>query len=70
VGLWQKISSWWDKDSDERLEQAATGSQADRDAAAEDYESLKDDQSIGGSYIAGGITDYERDSEPPHDPAP
>jgi hypothetical protein len=43
VGLWQKISSWWSEDSDGRLEQAATGSQADRDAAAEDYESLKDD---------------------------
>jgi hypothetical protein len=70
VGLWQKINSWWSKDSDERLEHAATGSQADRDAAAEDYESLKDDQSIGGAYIAGGIADYERDSEPPGDPAP
>jgi len=70
VGLWKKISSWWSKDSDERLEQAAVGSQADRDAAAEDYESFKDDQSIGGAYIAGGIADYERDSEPPRDPTP
>ena len=25
----------------------------------------KDDRSIGGAYIAGGVADYERDSEPP-----
>ncbi len=67
MGLWQKISSWWSKDADERLEQAATGSEADRDAAAQDYESFKDDQSIGGSYVGGaGLgADFERDSEAP-----
>ena len=65
MGIFDRISSWWNKDQDERLEEAAAGGQADRDAAAKDYESFKDDQSIGGSYIAGGIADYERDSEPP-----
>jgi hypothetical protein len=67
MGLWNRISSWWSKDEDERLEDAAAGSQSDRDEAAKDYESFKDDQSIGGSY-AGGVgahADFERDSEPP-----
>ena len=39
--------------------------QAERDIAEEDYEARKDDVSIGGSYEAGGLTDYEADSEPP-----
>ena len=67
MGLWNRISSWWSKDEDERLEAAAAGSQADRDEAAKDYESFKDDQSIGGSYVggAGAHADFERDSERP-----
>jgi hypothetical protein len=66
-GFLSKIRAWWGKDSGERAEQAAAGSQADRDAAAKDYESFKDDQSIGGSYVGGaGLgADFERDSEPP-----
>ena len=67
MGIFGRISSWWNKDEDERLEEAAAGSQADRDAATKDYESFKDDQSIGGSYVggAGAHADFERDSEPP-----
>jgi hypothetical protein len=65
MGLWQRISSWWSKDAAERAAEAAGPERADRDAAAEDYESLKDDRSVGGSYIAGGLADYERDSERP-----
>jgi hypothetical protein len=67
MGIWQRISSWWSKDEDERLEEAAVEGQAARDTAAEDYEALKDDRSISGSYIGGATagTDFERDSEPP-----
>ena len=67
MGIFGRISSWWNKDEDERLDEAAAGSQADRDAAAKDYESFKDDQSIGGSYAggAGAHADFERDSERP-----
>jgi len=70
MGIFGRITSWWNKDEDERLEEAAAGSQTDRDAAAEDYESSKDDQSIGGSYVggAGAHADFERDSEPPRNP--
>jgi hypothetical protein len=39
--------------------------EAERDVAEEDYEAQKLDRSIGGSYIAGGTADYERDSERP-----
>jgi hypothetical protein len=45
--------------------------QAERDVAEQDYESRKDDQSIPGSYIGGGVhSDFERDSERRGDPAP
>jgi hypothetical protein len=67
MGIFGRISSWWNKDEADRLEEAAAGSQADRDAAAKDYESFKDDQSIGGSYVGGvgAHADFDRDSEPP-----
>ena len=65
MGIWQRISSWWSKDDAERVAEGAGPEQADLDTAVEDYESLKDDRSVGGSYIAGGMADYERDSESP-----
>ena len=68
MGIWQRISSWWSKDDAERVAEAAGPEQADLDTAVEDYESLKDDRSIGGAYIAGGMADYESDSEPPRRP--
>ena len=64
-GLMQRFRSWMGKDETARAEEQATSNQADREAAVEDYESLKDDRSIPGSYIAGGLGDYERDSKPP-----
>jgi hypothetical protein len=71
MGLWKKISAWWDKDD---VEDAAEGvrddSQAKRDLAAEDYEGRKDDQYLRKDVLAGGTADYERDSEPPADPRP
>jgi hypothetical protein len=68
MGILQRISSWWSKDDAERAAVAVGPDQADLDTAVEDYENLKDDRSIGGSYIAGGIADYESDSEPPRRP--
>jgi hypothetical protein len=67
VGIFNRIASWWNKDEDERLEEGAEGGQTDRDEAAKDYESFKDDQSIGGSYVggAGAHAAFERDSERP-----
>ncbi len=65
MGIWQRISSWRSKDDAERVAEGAGPEQADLDTAVEDYESLKDDRSVGGSYIAGGMADYERDSESP-----
>ena len=44
--------------------------QAERDLAEEDYEGRKDDRYVSGERLAGGVADYERDSEPPPDPAP
>jgi hypothetical protein len=65
MGILQRISSWWSKDDAERAAETTGPEQTDLDTVVEDYESLKDDRSIGGSYIAGGMADYERDSEPP-----
>ena len=67
MGIFGRISSWWNKDEDERLEEAAAGSQADRGGAAKDYESFKDDRSIGGSYVggAGAHAGFERNAERP-----
>ena len=70
MGIWQRISSWWSKDEAARVAEATGPDHVELDTAEEDYEGLKDDRSIGGSYIAGGIADYERDSERPGDAAP
>ena len=62
-----RIRSWWSKDALEREEQEEmTGmSQADRDAAEEDFEGRKDDVAVRSGLLGGGAADYERDSEPP-----
>jgi hypothetical protein len=68
MGVWDNISGWFRRDATERVaEGVAADSEAARDEADKDYESFKDDQSIGGSYIGGpGIgADFERDSERP-----
>ena len=62
------IKNWFRKDSAKRVEEGvAEDSESARDTADKDYESFKDDQSIGGSYVGGaGIgADFERDSKPP-----
>ena len=62
-----RIRSWWGKDALEREEQEelAGMSQADRDAAEEDFEGRKDDVAARSGLLGGGAADYERDSEPP-----
>jgi hypothetical protein len=66
VGIWEKISSWWNKDDAAKAKAETSMTQAERDVAEQDYESRKDDQSIPGSYIGGGVhSDFERDSERP-----
>jgi hypothetical protein len=62
------IRDWFRKDATSRVEEGVVAdSEAARDEADKDYESFKDDQSIGGSYVGGpGIgADFERDSERP-----
>ena len=71
MNLWKKISAWWSKDDVKDAAAAVRDdSQAERDLAAEDYEGQKDDQYLKGDMLAGGSGDYERDTEPPTDPAP
>ena len=71
MGLWSRVSGWFGKDAEARIEEGvAADSQEARDTAEKDYESFKDDQSIGGSYVggAGAHADFERDSERPPSP--
>jgi hypothetical protein len=66
MGIFNRIRSWWNTDAAKTAEAEPSMTQAERDVAEEDYESRKDDQSIPGSYIGGGVhSDFERDSEPP-----
>ena len=67
MGIFERLSSWWNKDRTELSDEEPSMTQAERDVAEEDYESRKDDQSIGGSYAGGaGLgADFERDSEGP-----
>jgi hypothetical protein len=69
--IFKRISSWWNKDEVKSAEGEPSMTQAERDVAEQDYESRKDDQSIPGSYIGGGVhSDFERDSERTRDRAP
>lgn len=63
-----KIRGWWRKDEVETAKEEAEMAEAERDVAEEDYEERKDDASIATTYEAGGISDYEADSEPPQRP--
>src|SRR5262245_53762853 len=60
-----RLRGWWNKDARETAEEEAGMTQAERDVAEEDYEGRKDDTELRGGYLAGGVGDYERDSEPP-----
>ena len=67
MGFLHKLWGWWDRDRDELTDEEAEMSQVERDRVDKDYESRKDDQSIGGSYAGGaGLgADFERDAEGP-----
>jgi hypothetical protein len=57
VGLWKRLRDRWHRDS------------AERDVAQEEEDRLREER-LHDTFLAGGLTDYERDSEPPADPAP
>jgi hypothetical protein len=68
MGIFHRISAWWNKDREELSEEEAEISQSERDVAEEDYESrVKDEVVVEHEFAAGagGETNFERDSEGP-----
>jgi hypothetical protein len=68
MGIFHRISSWWNKDRTELSDEEASMTQNDRDVAEEDYESRKDDIRVRDQYASGAGAsglDFERDSEGP-----
>jgi hypothetical protein len=65
MGVLRRLRAWWNKDALERAVEETRTSQAQRDVAEEDFEARKDDLASRSGYLAGGVADYERDSEPP-----
>jgi len=70
TSLLNKLRTWWSRDTLEKADEETRMTQAERDVAEEDYEGRKDDVLTSDELLAGGTADYERDSEPPRDPAP
>ena len=68
MGIFDRISSWWNKDRTELSDEEAEMTQSERDVAEEDYESRKDDLLVKDQWASGagaaGV-DFERDSERP-----
>jgi hypothetical protein len=64
----QRLRAWWSKDALERSDEETRMTEAEREVADEDYQGHKDDVAVRGDLLAGGATDYERDSEPPQRP--
>ena len=68
MGIFHRISEWWNRDREEIGEEEAEMSQGQRDVAEEDYESRKDDLRAREQWASGagaGGADFERDSEGP-----
>ena len=65
MSLLQRLRAWWNKDAVELAEEETRMTEAERDAAKEDYEARKDDVAASSGYFAGGVADYESDSETP-----
>jgi hypothetical protein len=68
MGIFHKISSWWNKDRTELSDEEGSMTQAERDVAEEDYESRKEDIRVQDQYASGAGAaglDFERDSEGP-----
>ncbi len=53
MGIFHKISSWWNKDRTELSDEEASMTQAERDVAEEDYESRKDDVRVKDQWASG-----------------
>jgi hypothetical protein len=64
MALLRRLRAWWSKDALERAEEETRMTEAERDAAGEDYQARKDDIAAR-EHLAGGAADYERDSEAP-----
>lgn len=64
-GLLDRLRSWWNKDARELAGEESRMTEHERDIAQEDYEAQKDDRSIRGDFLGGGVGDYESDSEAP-----
>ncbi len=65
AGLFSRLRAWWSKDKLARADEGTHMTEAERDIEEEDFEGQKDDVAIKGDFYAGGVADYERDSEPP-----
>jgi hypothetical protein len=65
MALLQRLRAWWSKDAVAGAEEETRMTESERDVAEEDFEARKDDVATQRGFLAGGATDYERDSEPP-----
>jgi hypothetical protein len=65
MSVFSRLRSWWNRDAVELADEETHMTEAERDVAREDFEARKDDVATRGGYAGGGVTDYERDSEPP-----
>ena len=68
MGIFHRISEWWNRDREEIGDEEASMTQAERDVAEKDYESRKDDLRVREQYGQGAGAsglDFERDSERP-----
>ena len=68
MSIIRRLQAWWNKDALEHAEQETHLTEAQRDVEQEDFEARKDDVDVESGYLAGGVADYERDSEPPSTP--
>lgn len=70
MGLWQTITSWWNRDKVATAELETGMTQPERDVTEEDYQGRKDDSYLRpdlGGGVRGGYPDFERDSHRPDD---
>ena len=61
----RRFRAWWNKDALELAKEETGMTEAERDAAEEDFQARKADVAAS-EHLAGGVADYEQDSEPPH----
>jgi hypothetical protein len=69
ASLWKHFHAWWNRDALELAEEETRMNEHERDGVKEDFEARIDDTQVEDSGLAGGIADYEQDSEPPSKPA-